>query len=143
MAGVAIETLRRVALFAELSDDELERIGSVFKQRRFGQGETVIQQGSDAAAFFVIDSGEAAVLVDGREQRTLSAGDHFGEMALIDAGTRTATITATTELVCSGVTFWDFQPLVEANGVIGWKLLQSLIEIYRSERFGEGDTASP
>jgi CRP/FNR family transcriptional regulator, cyclic AMP receptor protein len=137
MAGVAIDTLRRVALFADLSDAELERIGSVFKRRRFAQGETVIQQGSDAAAFFVIDSGEAAVLVDGREQRTLNAGEHFGEMALIDAGTRTATITATTELVCSGVTFWDFQPLIEENGVIGWKLLQSLIEIYRSERYGE------
>ena len=87
-----------------------ERVASVFKERRFAQGETVIQQGSGAAAFFVIDSGEATVLVDGIEQRTMQAGDYFGEMALIDAGTRTATVIAATELVCSGVTFWDFQP---------------------------------
>ena len=93
-----------------------------------------IQQGSGAAAFFVIDSGEATVFVDGNEQRVLKPGDHFGEMALIDAGTRTATVLASSELACSGVTFWDFRPLVEENGVIGWKLLQSLIEIYRSER---------
>ena len=97
-------------LFAGLTDEELERIGSVFKPRRFPQGETVIKQGSGAAAFFVIDSGEATVLVDGREMRTLKAGDHFGEMALIDAGTRTASVTAATDLDCSGVTFWDFQP---------------------------------
>jgi CRP/FNR family transcriptional regulator, cyclic AMP receptor protein len=135
MAGVAIDTLRTVPLFADLSDEELERIASVFKERRFSQGETLIQQGSGAAAFFVIGSGEATVLVDGREQRTLKPGDHFGEMALIDAGTRTATVAAATDMVCSGVTFWDFQPLVEENGVIGWKLLQSLIGIYRSERF--------
>ena len=64
----------------------------------------------------------------------MQAGDYFGEMALIDAGTRTATVIAASDLVCSGVTFWDFRPLVEANGVIGWKLLQSMIEIYRSER---------
>jgi CRP/FNR family transcriptional regulator, cyclic AMP receptor protein len=134
MAGVPIDALRRVALFADLDDVELERIGSVFKERRFSEGETVIQQGSGAAAFFVIDSGEAKVLVDGKEQRVLEAGDHFGEMALIDAGTRTATVIASSDLACSGVTFWDFRPLVEENGVIGWKLLNSLIEVYRSER---------
>ena len=55
-------------------------------------------------------------------------------MALIDAGTRTATVLASSEMACSGVTFWDFHPLVEENGVIGRNLLQSLIEIYRSDR---------
>ena len=132
--GAPIDVLKRIPLFAELDDNELERVASVFKERHFSEGETVIQQGSGAAAFFVIDSGEATVLVDGKEQRVLQPGDHFGEMALIDAGARTATVLASSELSCSGVTFWDFRPLVEENGVIGWKLLQSLIEIYRSER---------
>jgi CRP-like cAMP-binding protein len=134
VAGVDIESLRQVPLFSGLSDPELERVAGVFKERRFAAGETVIKQGSGAAAFFVIGSGEVAVTVDGREQRRMGPGEHFGEMALIDAGTRTATVTAVSDLECSGVTFWDFQPLVEENGVIGWKLMQSLIEIYRSER---------
>jgi CRP-like cAMP-binding protein len=134
MSGVSVEALQGVPLFAELSRQELKRIASVFKQRRFPAGETVIQQGSGGAAFFVIDSGEASVAVDGKEQRSLKAGDHFGELALIDEGTRTATVTASTELICSGVTFWDFRPLVEENGVIGWKLLQSLVKMYRAER---------
>jgi len=134
MSRAPIDVLRRIALFAELDDDELERVARLFKERRFSEGETIIQQGSGAAAFFVIDSGEATVFVDGKEQRVLKPGDHFGEMALIDAGTRTATVSASSDLACSGVTFWDFRPLVEENGVIGWKLLQSLIEIYRSER---------
>ena len=134
MSGAPIDVLKRIALFAELDDDELERVARLFKERRFSEGETIIQQGSGAAAFFVIDSGEATVFVDGKEQRVLKPGDHFGEMALIDAGTRTATVLASSDLACSGVTFWDFRPLVEENGVIGWKLLQSLIEIYRSER---------
>jgi len=134
MTGASIDVLRRVPLFADLDDEELARVASVFKERRFSDGETIIQQGSGAAAFFVIDAGAARVLVDGDERRTLGPGDHFGEMALIDAGARTATVVASGPLVCSGVTFWDFQPLVEVNGVIGWKLLRSLIEIYRSER---------
>jgi CRP-like cAMP-binding protein len=134
MTGASIDALRRVPLFADLDDDELARVASVFKERRFADGETVIQKGSGAAAFFVIDSGAAKVIVDEDERRTLEAGDHFGEMALIDAGTRTATVVASGPLVCSGVTYWDFQPLVEANGAIGWKLLRSLIEIYRADR---------
>ena len=134
MSAATLEALRRVPLFADLDQGELERVASVFKARRFSAGETVIQQGSGAAAFFVIDSGEATVFVGGSEQRTLSAGDYFGEMALIDAGTRTATVTAASELACSGVTFWDFRPIVEENGVIGWKLLETMIKIYRDER---------
>jgi len=138
MSAATAAVLARVPLFADLDEAELERVASVFKERRFAQGETVIQQGSGAAAFFVIDSGEAKVLVDGVEKRVMHAGEYFGEMALIDAGTRTATVKAATDLLCSGVTFWDFQPIVEANGVIGWKLLQSLIGIYRSEREAQG-----
>jgi CRP-like cAMP-binding protein len=133
VSAATLQALRRVPLFAELDEPELEGVAAVFKQRRFAAGETVIQQGSGAAAFFVIESGEANVLVDGTQQRVLATGDYFGEMALIDAGTRTASVVAATELECSGVTFWDFRPLVEANGTIGWKLLQSLIGIYRDE----------
>ncbi len=134
MTGGPVAALQRVPLFADLNENELKRVAGVFKERRFAEGETVIQQGSGGAAFFVINSGEAKVFVDGTERRVLKPGDHFGEMALIDAGTRAATVIACTDLACSGVTFWDFRPLVEENGVIGWKLLQSLIEIYRSER---------
>jgi CRP-like cAMP-binding protein len=132
MTGAPIEALQRVPLFAELNRSEVKRIAAVFKERHFAAGETVVQQGSGGAAFYVIDSGEARVFVGGEERATLGAGDHFGELALIDEGTRTATITASSELVCYGVTFWDFRPLVESSGVIGWKLLQSLVRMYRA-----------
>jgi CRP/FNR family cyclic AMP-dependent transcriptional regulator len=134
MSGVRVEDLQRVPLFSDLSRQELKRIASVFKERRFVAGETVIQQGSGGAAFFVINSGQASVSVNGRQQRILEPGDSFGELALIDEGTRTATVTASTELICSGVTFWDFRPLVEESGVVGWKLLQSMVRIYRSDQ---------
>jgi len=134
MSGASVEALQRVPLFSDLSRQELKRIASVFKERRFAAGETVIQQGSGGAAFFVINSGEASVSVNGRQQRVLGPGDSFGELALIDEGIRTATVTASTELLCSGVTFWDFRPLVEESGVIGWKLLQSMVRIYRSDQ---------
>ena len=57
-------------LFADLDEHELGEIARLFKERRFPAGETVIQEGSGGAAFFVIDSGEATVIV-GRQ----GAGD--------------------------------------------------------------------
>ena len=62
----------------------------------------------------------------------MKRGDYFGEIALIDEGQRLATITATSDLVCYGLTFWEFRPLVHANGAIGWKLLQSMAKMLRA-----------
>jgi CRP/FNR family cyclic AMP-dependent transcriptional regulator len=137
MAGAPVDVLRRVPLFADLNRREVEKIARLFKRRHFASGETVVREGSGGAAFFLIDSGEAAVSVSGKDRRKLTAGDYFGEIALIDEGARTATITATTDLVCWGLTFWDFRPLVEANATIGWKLLQSLAKKLRAAQEAE------
>jgi CRP/FNR family cyclic AMP-dependent transcriptional regulator len=132
MPGAPVEAIRRVPLFADLNGREAKEVARLFKERRFPAGDTVVQTGSGGAAFFVIDSGEAKVVVAGQERTTLGPGDYFGEIALIDEGMRTATITATTDLVCFGLTHWDFRPLVEANGAVGWKLLQSMAKMLRA-----------
>ena len=132
MAGAPVAALQRVPLFTDLSADEVEQIALLFKERHFAAGETVVKEGSEGAAFFVIDSGEAAVSVAGKDRAALQPGDHFGEIALIDEGVRSATITATSDLVCYGLTFWEFKPLVVANGEIGWKLLHYLAQKLRS-----------
>jgi CRP-like cAMP-binding protein len=132
--GAPVKVLQRVPLFADLTKQEVQQIARLFKERRFSEGETVIQEGSGGAAFFVIESGEATVLIRGKKRTTLKPDDFFGEIAMIDEGTRMATITADTELVCYGLTYWDFRPLVEANGVIGWKLLQRMAKMLRAAR---------
>lgn len=132
--GAPVEILRTVPLFADLSGKEIQQIARLFKMRRFDDGETVVKEGSGGAAFYVIESGEATVFIAGKQRSTLAAGDYFGEIALIDEGTRMATITAASQLVCWGLTYWDFRPVVQANGVIGWKLLQRLAKMYRDYR---------
>ena len=131
-SGAPVEVLRRTRLFGELDKHEVEEIAALFKQRRFPEGETVIKEGSGGAAFYVIDCGEATVTIAGEQRGTLKAGDYFGEIALIDEGARMATITASTELVCYGLTLWEFRPLVQENGAIGWKLLQTLAKELRA-----------
>ena len=126
-----VGALQRVRFFVDLDRRQTEQIARLLKQRHFAQGETVIREGSGAAAFFIIDSGEAAVSSKGVAINTLGPGDHFGEIALIDGGPRSATVVATTKLVCYGLTFWEFRPLIERNGAIAWKLLQALAKRLR------------
>jgi CRP/FNR family transcriptional regulator, cyclic AMP receptor protein len=135
--GAPIEVLKRVPLFADLNRREVRQVARLFKERRFSEGETVAREGSGGAAFFLIDSGEATVSIRGRRRGTLGPGEYFGEIALIDGGARSATVTASSELVCWGLTFWDFRPLVQENAAIGWKLLQSLAKMLRDAERGE------
>jgi len=132
MPGAPIETLRRVPLFADLNGRELEEVAGLLKERRFASGETIIKEGSGGATFFVIDSGEATISVGGKERGLLKPGDYFGEIALIDEGARAATITAMSDLVCYGLTLWEFRPLVDKSPAIRWKLLQALAGLIRA-----------
>ena len=132
LRGAPIDVLRETRLFGDLDKRELDELAPLFKERRFAAGDTVTKEGSGGAAFYVIQSGEATVTIAGESRATLGAGDHFGEIALIDEGARMATITASTELVCWGLTLWEFRPLVETNGAIGWKLLQTLARELRA-----------
>ncbi len=131
MPGAPVDVLQTVPLFGDLGRRDLQRIARLFKERRFAAGETVVKEGSGGAAFFLIEAGEATVTVRGDRRRTLGPGDHFGEIALLDEGQRSATVTATSDLVCHGLTLWDFRPLVQGDGRIGWKLLQALAKRLR------------
>jgi pyruvate phosphate dikinase-like enzyme/cyclic nucleotide-binding protein len=126
------DVLEKVPLFADLSQDEIDEIARLFKERRFAAGETITREGAGGAAFFVIESGAFEVSVHGKSVATLSDGEYFGEMALIDEGARAATVTATTDLVCHGLTYWEFRPLVQHNATIAWNLLQTLAKRLRT-----------
>jgi CRP-like cAMP-binding protein len=132
MAGAPLEAIRSVPLYAELSEDELTQVARLFKQRSFAPGETVAKEGSGGGAFYLIESGTANVSVAGRERAPLGPGDYFGEIALIDEGARSATITAVEQLSCYGLTYWDFRPLVQSNAGICWKLLQFMVARLRA-----------
>jgi CRP-like cAMP-binding protein len=127
-----VELLQRVPLFEDFDRGDLDRLSRSFKQRIFDAGTTVADEGRTGAGFFVIESGEATVSVRGSERAKLGPGDYFGEIALIDDGARSATITADSELRCYGLTSWEFRPLVEGNASIAWKLLETLAKRLRA-----------
>jgi CRP-like cAMP-binding protein len=123
--------LKKVPLFADLDNKELEQIASSMRERKFRAGDTVTQEGAGGVGFFVVEQGEADVTVGGEVRGSIGSGDYFGEIALINESPRTATITARTDLLCYGMTPWDFRPLVESNSTIAWKLLTAMAEKMR------------
>jgi CRP/FNR family transcriptional regulator, cyclic AMP receptor protein len=131
VAGASPEALRKVPLFADLDNNELEQIASSMRERRFETGDTVTQEGAGGVGFFVVEEGQADVSVGGESKGSIGPGDYFGEIALINESPRTATLTASTDMVCYGMTSWDFKPLVESNSAIAWKLLTAMAEKMR------------
>ena len=131
MAEAPVELLQRVPLFADFEQGDLQRLARSFKERTFAAGTTVADEGHAGAGFFVIEGGEATVSVRGTERGKLGPGDYFGEIALIDDGARSATVTADSELRCYGLTSWEFRPLVESDASIAWKLLETMAKRLR------------
>lgn len=128
------EQVKSVPLFADLNKKELKELAGSFKERTFNAGETIASEGAGGIGFFIIDEGEAKVMRGDQDVARLGPGDYFGELALIDEGTRTATLVAETDMTCYGLTSWEFRPLVEGSSQIAWKLLQALAKQLRQAR---------
>jgi CRP/FNR family cyclic AMP-dependent transcriptional regulator len=137
MATAPEEALRNVPIFAGLDDDDLERLARQMKERRFREGADVTTEGAGGAGFFVIIEGNASVSVMGELRATLGPGDYFGEIALIDEGTRSASITAATDILAYGLTAWEFRPFVEEHPQVAWAMLQTLARRLREAQAHE------
>ena len=131
MANASPDMLKKVPLFADLNDKELGTIANSMRERRYSAGDVVTKEGTGGVGFFVVEEGEADVNVGGEAKGSVGPGDYFGEIALINESPRTATLTARTDMVCYGMTPWDFRPLVESNSTIAWKLLTAMAEKMR------------
>lgn len=131
-----VAAVQKVGFFADMDRRQTEQIARLLKVHPFKKGDVIMMEGSGGAAFFLIESGEAIVSSKGAHLATLGPGEYFGELALIDGGPRSASVTAASDMICYGLTFWEFRPLIERNGAIGWKLLQALAKRLRESALG-------
>jgi CRP-like cAMP-binding protein len=121
------DTLGRVPLFTGVKPKELKKLGKRMTERSFNEGDEITTEGKSGIGFFVIEHGNATVSIGGKILRTLGPGEHFGEVALIDSGPRSATVVATTDLRCRGMSAWEFRPFVEEHPEVAWALLETLV----------------
>ncbi len=103
-----LRLLRGVPLFAPLSLTALERLAEAVRPVRFPAGSTVLREGEPGRDYFLIESGTVDVSSGGRAITTASAGDGFGEIALLRDVPRTATVVARTDVELEVVASADF-----------------------------------
>ena len=121
-----LERLGSVRLFEGLSKADLNYLLDISKIVHHNEGHTIINEGDRGAGFQLILEGEARVVRGGRTAVRLGPGEFFGEMALIDENTRTATVVAATPMTTLGIAAWDFRPLVKRRPEMSWQLLVHL-----------------
>ena len=137
MADVA-ETLSRIPLFAGVKGRDLGRLAKVMSERTFAEGEVAVEEGRGGAGFWLIQDGNATVSIAGEIIRTLGPGEYFGEIALLDDGPRTATVTAGTDMRCLGMASWEFRPFVLEHPDIALTMLQTLARRLRESEARSG-----
>ena len=123
---VSLPALRRVPLFAGLSDRHLRKVAKLVMPVRFNAGAAIVREGSPGHTFFVILEGRATVVRRGARPATLRPGEYFGEMALLDRRPRSATVMAETELSALRISADPFAKLLRSEPSIAIALLQTL-----------------
>lgn len=121
-----LERLGAVRLFEGLSKTDLKHLNEIAKVVQHSKDHTIISKGDATAGFQLILEGEARVSRGGRTVARLGPGEFYGEMALIDQGARTASVTAATHMTVLAIAEWDFRPLVKSRPEMAWKLLVHL-----------------
>jgi voltage-gated potassium channel len=120
-----VDLLAGVPMLASLDRKHLQSLARDFTERTFPAGSVVVREGDEhGIGFFVVAEGEGTVTIDGNHVAKVGPGSYFGEVALISDRVRTATVTATTDLRCLVMTFWDFRAFVRGDAEVAWKVLQ-------------------
>jgi len=128
-----IKTLKRVELFAQMTDDELRKMAERLRYAPFAKGNVIAKQGTPAQHWlFIIINGEAEVHLEGaggerRILNVLSKGDFFGEMSLMTGSPRVATVIAKTDVECYRLDKEAFEEILLARPAIADEVAQVLV----------------
>jgi CRP-like cAMP-binding protein len=120
-----------------MNEQTLEEIGEHIRLTRFSPGQLVIRAGEAAETFYLIVRGRAGVAGKGLG-RTLREGDHFGEIALVDGGPRSATVIALDELYAIEIPGFVFLELLAQDAEFTRKIMASLAGRVRTLELAAG-----
>lgn len=133
---MSIETLRTVPMFARLEDQDLEKIAAAAVVRSFPKSSVVITEGDTSTSLYLILSGEVKVFVSDEDGKAnilnqYGAGDYFGELSLIDAEPRSASVATLTACKMSIVSRDFLFDYVSSRPSVAIALLQGMAQRLR------------
>lgn len=132
MSDPRVERLRRVPLFAACTDKQLQFIAGRVDELDLPVGMVLCREGQSGGDFFVLLSGAAQVSVGGRALRELGEGEFFGEIALLDNGPRSATVTVTQAAHALVLGPSQFRDVLHQNAEIAVSMLHAVVQRLRA-----------
>jgi CRP/FNR family cyclic AMP-dependent transcriptional regulator len=121
-----MEVLARVPLFAGLGKRQMQTMARACSSHRWPAGSRIVVEGSKDQFCFVIVEGKVDVLRSGRTIAQLGPGDFFGEIALLDPGPRSATVTTASEVVAVELSRTGFLDAATGDPQILLRMLEAL-----------------
>jgi CRP/FNR family transcriptional regulator/CRP/FNR family cyclic AMP-dependent transcriptional regulator len=133
----AIDTLRAIPLFSNVTDEDLEQVASHLIERRFPRNTTIVEEGLAGDYMYVIREGRVKVTKlseDGREKilEFLDAGSFFGEMALLDREPRIASVKTLKPVKLLALSRTDFLNLLRKSPDLALSVIQELCKRLRT-----------
>jgi len=129
-----LSLIKKSAIFADLDDNELERVAEICNEQQFKFGKTIFKEDEPGNRLYIIAEGEVRISrnVPGSGEEALAVlktGACFGEMAVLDRSTRSTDAIANTDCVLLTITRSDFEMLLDFDRDLGYKVLWSTVRL--------------
>jgi CRP-like cAMP-binding protein len=137
-----LTSYKKIFIFQDLDEDELQRVLQLARPRSFSANDVIIQEGESGNSMYIMCEGEVNItkrltlVLDQdlpKEKRMIQLkaedGVSFGEMALLENDTRTATVTALTDCKLLELNRDDFLGFVRENSATGCKIMLRLAQL--------------
>jgi CRP-like cAMP-binding protein len=126
VADARASKLKAVPLFGHCTNKQIQFIVTQVEDMDFPAGRVLCKEGQSGGDFFVLLSGSADVTRKGRKIAKMTAGDFFGEIALVDGGPRTATVTTSEPSRCLVLGPRQFQNVIHQDADIAHSVMKAL-----------------
>jgi CRP/FNR family transcriptional regulator, cyclic AMP receptor protein len=127
-----MKALSTVGLFSGCSKKELQSVARLCTPLSVEEGFVLTTEGTAGRECFVIADGKARVTIGGRKVGEVGPGECVGEMALLDGGRRTATVTAESPMNVYALSVSEFRSLLAVSPTIVRKIATSLAQRLRA-----------
>lgn len=134
-----IDALRRVSLFEHLTYREQNELLAVAHTRSYAAGDVLVREGEPGGDLYVVLDGEVSIEQQGLPIAAVGAGGHIGEMGLVDAGPRSASVRARTPIRAMVISREDMLSVMQRWPTLAVKLLWAFVQVL-SQRLRAANT---
>jgi len=123
-----VRSLAEDPVFRQLEAGDRERIADYLERVTYGPGEVIVSENDEDRDAYLVLEGEARIVRGQLEVGTLGPGDHFGELALLAARPRAASVIARTEMVLARMSAEEYEEMAASDSKLALRFLRVIID---------------